>query len=81
MKITRKTKIRIRKTVAFIRDSLVFLCLLFMGFAVCSFDGPNKWFPIICIAICVVCFVVARILDELLWQTAWKGDKPSPFNH
>lgn len=67
--MTRKTKIRIRKAVAFARK----LCLVIFGICllltVVSVDGPSIWFPIACFAVGTVCFGIAYFFDYLLWDT------------
>ena len=79
--MTRKTKIKIRKAVAFARNLFLALCGISILLTICSVDGPNILFPIICMAIAMVFFGISYLLDRLLWETAWKGDKPSPFIH
>ncbi len=75
MKISRKTKIRIRRIVAFIRTMSIYLCLLFIGLAIASADGPSIVLFLVFIGLSTLCFGIAAVLDELLWQTAWSGDK------
>mgnify|MGYP006361036969 CR=1 FL=1 len=69
MKITRKTKIRIRKTVAFFRTLLFGVALLCIAFTICSVDGPSFVFPLVCFGIGVVCFGISYVLDCLLFET------------
>lgn len=79
--ITRKTKIKIRKAVAFARNLLLAVFGICTLLGIMSVDGNSLLFPAICFIIGFVCFGISFILDQLLWQTAWKGDKPSPFMH
>jgi 4-hydroxybenzoate polyprenyltransferase len=79
--MTRRTKIRIRKTVEFMRTLFLILALLGIAFAVASADGYSLKFPIVCALIGVVCFGISYALDCLLFETAWSGDKSSPFTH
>jgi hypothetical protein len=79
MKLSRKTKIRIRRTVAFVRTLCAFLCIICLLLTAISADASNSIWPFAFIGLCVLFFVVAALLDELLWQTAWSGDKPAPW--
>ena len=79
--MTRRTKIRIRKAVAFTRTLLLVLALLCVALTVCSVDSNNIMFPLVCFGIGTVCFGISYALDYLLFETAWSGDKPSPFTH
>ena len=79
--MTKKTKIRIRKTVGFVRTTLFVIALIFMVLVICSVDGPSILFPVICAGIAVVCFGISYLLDELLFQTAWSKDKQYTFYH
>ena len=79
--MTRHTKIRIRKTVAFMRTLFLFLALLGIAFIFVTADGYSLKFPIVCGVIATVCFSISYALDYLLFETAWSGDKPSPFTH
>ena len=81
MKVTRKTKIKIRKAIAFARNLFLVICGIGMLCTICSVDGPSILFPIISMVIAVVCFGISYLLDKLLWETAWSGDLKSPFNH
>lgn len=77
--MTKQTKIKIRKAVAFARTLFLYLCILSIALTICSVDGPSFKFPIICTLIGIVCFGISYALDQLLFETAWSGDKPSPF--
>ena len=79
MKLSRKTKIRIRKAVAFARTLFLLLGAIFGAFAVVSLDGKSLIFILACLGIGIVCIFVSTLLDELLWQTAWSKDTKSPF--
>ena len=79
MKIAKKTKIKIRKAVAFARTAFLMLFFLFVALAICSVDSESLKFPIICSIIGVICFGISYILDHLLFETAWSGDKKSPY--
>jgi hypothetical protein len=79
--MTKKTKIRIRKTVGFIRTLFLLLALLCIGITICSVDGPSIAFPIIWFIAGMGFFAASYWLDKLLCKTAWQGDKPSPFHH
>jgi hypothetical protein len=72
MKITRKTKIRIRKAVAFVRTLCLILFFFFLGLAICSIDGPSLTFPIVNLCVGAVCFGISYALDHLLFETAYK---------
>lgn len=77
--MTKKTKIKIRKTIAFARTLFLYLSILSLALTICSADGPSLKFPIICTIIGIVCFGISYGLDQLLFETAWSGDKQSPF--
>lgn len=74
MKVSRKTKIRIRKAVSFIRTALFWIALICIGLTICSVDGPSLLFPIIYFVIGMVCAAISYVLDYLLWETSYKGD-------
>lgn len=75
----RQTKIIIRRVAEFIRTALFVLALIFGAIGIVSIDG-SILFSAICFAIGAVCFGISYFLNELLWETAWSGDKKSPFD-
>lgn len=67
-----------KKLIAFTRTLFFVLAILCIAMTICSADGPNIIFPIICFIIGIICFGISYTLDKLLWQT---GDKKSLFTH
>lgn len=67
MKLSKKARIRIRKAVAFARILFFALGLICLSLSVCSVDGPNFTFPMVCLIIGVLCLGVSYLLDRLLW--------------
>ena len=64
--MTRKTKIRIRKTVEFARTLFLIICGICVFLTIASVDGPSIWFPIVCFAVGSICFGIAYFFDYLL---------------
>lgn len=75
----RETKIKIRKAITFARTLFLLICVSFIGMTIASVNGDSIAFPIICFGIAMVCFGISYGLDCLLFETAWSGDRPSPF--
>lgn len=81
MKLTRKTKKRIRWAIAFIRTLFLTLFGIFIAFAIGSIDSASLIFPLGCFGISLVCFGISYALDRLLFETRWSGDSESLFNN
>lgn len=79
MKLSRKTKIRIRKAVAFARTGFLVLAVISFAFAIGTVDNPKLIFFLISAGIGTVCAAISLLLDQLLFETAWSGDKKSPY--
>ena len=77
----KKTKIRIRKVVAFARTLFLLLCGVFFALVIATINSESLVFTAICFGIGVICFGISYALDCLLFETAWSGDRKSPFNH
>lgn len=65
----KSTKIRIRKAVSFTRTLFLALALLGFALAICSVDGPNLIFPLVCVGVSALCFGISYVLDWLLFVT------------
>jgi ABC-type uncharacterized transport system permease subunit len=81
MKLSKKTKIRIRKAIAFARTTFLVLFFICLGLAIGSIDSESLIFPLMCFGIGLVCFLISYAFDILLFETAWSGDPKSPFHH
>lgn len=78
--MTKKTKIKIRKGISFARGLFLVLFGICITLVVVSIDSESLVFPLVCFGIGIVCFGISYALDWLLFETAWSGDKKSPFN-
>ena len=75
MKLSRKTKRRIRKGITFARNLFFILFGIFVMLTICSASGEHFEFTTKCFGLAVVCFGVSYILDCLFFEHAYRRDE------
>ena len=79
-KLNKKQKLTIRKVTAVMRTFFLVAALISFAIAIASIDGG--FVTAIILIICGIIEILVSIgLDKLLFETAYSGDKKSPFIH
>ena len=79
-KLNKKQKITLRKVIAIIRTFFLIVALISFAIAIASIDGG--FVTAIILIVCGIIEILVSIgLDKLLFETAYSGDKKSPFIH
>lgn len=79
-KLNKKQKLTIRKMIATMRTFFLVVALISFAIAIASIDGG--FVTAIILIVCGVIEILVSIgLDRLLFETAYSGDKRSPFIH
>ena len=79
-KLNKKQKITLRTVIAAIRNFFIVVALISFAIAIASIDGG--FVTAIILIICGIIEILVSIgLDKLLFETAYSGDKKSPFIH
>ena len=79
-KLNKKTKLTIRTVVSIMRTFFLVVALISFAIAIASIDGG--FVTAIILIICGIIEILVSIgLDKLLFETAYSGDKKSPFIH
>lgn len=79
-KLNKKQKLIIRTIVAIMRTFFLVVGLISFAIAIASIDGG--FVTAIILIICGIIEILVSIgLDKLLFETAYSGDKKSPFIH
>lgn len=79
-KLNKKQKITLRKIIAIMRTFFLVTALISFAIAIASIDGG--FVTAIILIICGIIEILVSIgLDKLLFETAYSGDKKSPFIH
>lgn len=79
-KLNKKQKITLRKVIAIMRTFFLVVALISFAIAIASIDGG--FITAIILIVCGVIEILVSIgLDRLLFETAYSGDKRSPFIH
>ena len=79
-KLNKKQKITLRKVIAIIRTFFLVVSLISFAIAIASIDGG--FVTAIILIVCGIIEILISIgLDKLLFETAYSGDKKSPFIH
>ena len=79
-KLNKKQKLIIRTVVSIMRTFFLVVALISFAIAIASIDGGFVT-AIILIVCCIIEILVSILLDKLLFETAYSGDKKSPFIH
>ena len=75
----RETKIKIRRITERIRTGFLCLALITAAVGIAEIDGVKPVLTATHLGAGFIFFIISVLLDELLFQTAWSGDKKSPF--
>lgn len=79
-KLNKKQKLIIRKVVSIMRTFFLVVALISFAIAIASIDGG--FITAIILIVCGIIEILVSIgLDKLLFETAYSGDKKSPFIH
>ena len=79
-KLNKKQKLIIRMVVSTMRTFFLVVALISFAIAIASIDGG--FVTAIILIICGIIEILVSIgLDKLLFETAYSGDKKSPFIH
>ena len=79
-KLNKKQKLIIRTIVSIMRTFFLVVALISFAIAIASIDGD--FVTAIILIICGIIEILVSIgLDKLLFETAYSGDKKSPFIH
>lgn len=79
-KLNKKQKITLRTVVSAMRTFFLIVALISFAIAIASIDGG--FVTAIILIICGIIEILVSIgLDRLLFETAYSGDKKSPFIH
>lgn len=79
-KLNKKQKLIIRTVVSIMRTFFLVVALISFAIAIASIDGG--FVTAIILIICGIIEILVSIgLDRLLFETAYSGDKKSPFIH
>ena len=79
-KLNKKQKLIIRTVVSIMRTFFLVVALISFAIAIASIDGG--FVTAIILIICGIIEILVSIgLDKLLFETAYSGDKKSPFIH
>lgn len=79
-KLNKKQKLIIRTIVSIMRTFFLVVALISFAIAIASIDGG--FVTAIILIICGIIEILVSIgLDKLLFETAYSGDKKSPFIH
>lgn len=79
-KLNKKQKLIIRTIVSIMRTFFLVVALISFAIAIASIDGGFVT-AIILIGCGIIEILVSIGLDKLLFETAYSGDKESPFIH
>lgn len=79
-KLNKKQKLTIRKFISIMRTFFLVVALISFAIAIASIDGG--FITAIILIVCGIIEILVSIeLDRLLFETAYSGDKKSPFIH
>lgn len=79
-KLNKKQKLTIRKLISIMRTFFLVVALISFAIAIASIDGG--FVTAIILIVCGIIEILVSIgLDRLLFETAYSGDKKSPFIH
>lgn len=79
-KLNKKQKLTIRKLISIMRTFFLVVALISFAIAIASIDGG--FVTAIILIVCGIIEILVSIgLDKLLFETAYSGDKKSPFIH
>lgn len=79
-KLNKKQKLIIRTIVSIMRTFFLVVALISFAIAIASIDGG--FVTAIILIVCGIIEILISIgLDKLLFETAYSGDKKSPFIH
>ena len=79
-KLNKKQKLTIRKFISIMRTFFLVVALISFATAIASIDGG--FITAIILIVCGIIEILVSIgLDRLLFETAYSGDKKSPFIH
>lgn len=79
-KLNKKQKLIIRTVVSIMRTFFLVVALISFAIAIASIDGG--FVTAIILIVCGIIEILISIgLDKLLFETAYSGDKKSPFIH
>lgn len=79
-KLNKKQKLIIRTVISIMRTFFLVVALISFAIAIASIDGG--FVTAIILIICGIIEILVSIgLDKLLFETAYSGDKKSPFIH
>lgn len=79
-KLNKKQKLIIRTVVSIMRTFFLIVALISFAIAIASIDGG--FVTAIILIVCGIIEILVSIgLDKLLFETAYSGDKKSPFIH
>lgn len=79
-KLNKKQKITLRKVISIMRTFFLIVALISFAIAIASIDGG--FITAIILIVCGIIEILVSIgLDRLLFETAYSGDKKSPFIH
>ena len=79
-KLNKKQKLTIRKFISIMRTFFLVVALISFAIAIASIDGG--FITAIILIVCGIIEILVSIgLDRLLFETAYTGDKKSPFIH
>ena len=79
-KLNKKQKLIIRTVVSIMRTFFLVVALISFAIAIASIDGG--FVTAIILIVCGIIEILVSIgLDKLLFETAYSGDKKSPFIH